>query len=93
MKKNKSFVIRNIASEIMLVPTDETARDFNGMINLSDTAAFIWNHIEETRSFGELIDLILQEYDIDRETAAQDASAFLMELLERDMVKPSGQSW
>ena len=42
MKKNKSFISRTIAGETILVPSEETAHDFNGMISLTDTAAFIW---------------------------------------------------
>jgi hypothetical protein len=40
-----------------------------------------------------LVELILEEYDIDKETAAQDASAFLMQLLQAGMIQPSGINW
>lgn len=93
MKKNKSFIVRDIMGETLLVPADETAQEFNGMIELSESAAFIWEHIEEANSFSELVALILQEYDIDRQTAAADASTFLMQLLQQGMIKPSGTDW
>lgn len=93
MKKIKSFISRTIAGETVLVPSEETAYDFNGMITLTDTAAFIWDHIEEAADFNQLVDMILCEYDIDRETAAADASCFLMQLLQNGMVRPSGVNW
>lgn len=93
MKKIKSFISRTIAGETVLVPSDETAHDFNGMISLTDTAAFIWEHIEEATDFNQLVDMILDEYEVDRETAAADASEFVMQLLQQGMIQPSGLNW
>ena len=93
MKKIKSYIVREIVGETILVPADETAQDFNGMINLSESGAFIWEHIEEAENFSQLVDMILEEYDVDRETAAGDASAFIMQLLQNGMIKPTGTDW
>lgn len=93
MKKIKSFISRTIVGETVLVPSEETAHDFNGMISLTDTAAFIWEHIEEAADFNQLVDMILDEYEIDRETAAADASNFIMQLLQHGMIQPSGLNW
>lgn len=93
MKKIKSFISRTIAGETVLVPADETAHDFNGMISLTDTAAYIWEHIEEAADFNQLVDMILDEYEVDRETAAVDASNFIMQLLQHGMIRPSGLNW
>ena len=89
MKKIKSFISRTIAGETVLVPSEETAHDFNGMISLTDTAAFIWEHIEEAPDFQSLVRLILNEYDVDEQTAATDAAAFLNQLLYMQMIVPN----
>ena len=93
MKRIKEYIKRNIAGEIVLVPAEQTAEDFNGMITLTESGDFIWEHLEEARDFNHLVELILEEYDIDKETAAQDASAFLMQLLQAGMIQPSGINW
>lgn len=93
MKRIKEYIKRNIAGEIVLVPVGQTAEDFNGMITLTESGDFIWEHLEEARDFNHLVELILEEYDIDKETAAQDASAFLMQLLQAGMIQPSGINW
>ena len=93
MKRIKDYIKRNIAGEIVLVPAGQTAEDFNGMITLTESGDFIWEHLEEARDFNHLVELILEEYDIDKETAAQDASAFLMQLLQAGMIQPSGINW
>ena len=93
MKRIKEYIKRNIAGEIVLVPAGQTAEDFNGMITLTESGDFIWEHLEEARDFNHLVELILEEYAIDKETAAQDASAFLMQLLQAGMIQPSGINW
>lgn len=93
MKRVKEYIQRNIADEIILVPAGQTAEDFNGMITVTESGAFIWDHIEEARDFNHLVELILEEYEVDRETAAQDASAFLMQMLQAGMIKPTGNNW
>ena len=93
MKRTKEFIKRNIAGEIVLVPSGETAQEFNGMVTLTGTGEFIWEHIEETKDFHHLIQLSLDEYDVDKDTASQDASAFIMQLLQAGMIRPTGPSW
>ena len=75
MKRTKEFIKRNIAGEIVLVPSGQTAREFNGMVTLTETGEFIWEHIEEAESFNHLVLLILEEYEVDKDTASQDAAS------------------
>ena len=93
MKRTKEFIKRNIAGEIVLVPSGQTAREFNGMVTLTGTGEFIWEHIEETESFSHLVQLILEEYEVDKDTASQDAAVFIMQLLQAGMVRPTGINW
>ncbi len=93
MKRIKEYIKRNIAGEIVLVPAGETAGEFNGMITLTESGEFIWDHIEETRDFNHLLELILAEYEVDRATAAQDASAFIMQMLQAGMIQPTNENW
>lgn len=93
MKHTKNFIKRNIAGEIILVPADETAGEYNGMITLTETGEFIWDQIEKAKDFHELVTMITSEYDIDHETAARDASVFIMQLLKAGMIRPTGPNW
>lgn len=93
MKRIKEYIKRNIAGEIVLVPAGQTAGEFNGMVTLTESGEFIWDHIEQTHDFNHLVELILQEYEVDRPTAAQDASAFIMQLLQAGMIKPETAQW
>ena len=93
MRKTKEFIKRDIAGEILLVPTGQTAQEFNGMITLQGIGEFIWDHLEEAQNIDELLDMIQGEYDVDRATASGDALAFIMQLLRSGMIKPHGKDW
>lgn len=72
MKIVKEFILREIAGECVLVPTGATSQEFNGMITISDTAKFIWENIEKVDSLEEMIQMVLDTYEIDEETARRD---------------------
>ena len=86
MKIIKEFILREIAGECILVPTGETTQEFNGLITLSDTARFIWENIERADSFEDLVKMMLEEYEIDEETAKRDAYNFIDQLLASGFV-------
>ena len=93
MKKTQTFIKRDINGESILIPTGDTAREFNGMITLQGTAGFIWDHIEEATSLEHLIDMITDEFDVDRKTAGSDAIFFIMQLLRAGMIRTTRKNW
>ena len=86
MKRNTNFILREIAGENILVATGEAAQIFNGMITLNEVASFIWNNIDECETVDKLIASILDEFDIDEETARRDVQNFTTELIKMGMV-------
>jgi len=88
MKILKQFILREIAGDYVLVPTGETAREFNGMVTLNPSAAFIWQHYEHTASLEELLALLLEEFDTDEATARADLITFTSELVQRGILAP-----
>ena len=95
MKIVKEFILRDIAGEYVLVPTGETTQEFNGFITITDTAKFIWENIEKVDSFKELVDLILEEYEVDEETAVRDTAGMVNDLLKNGFIKSTTEdkSW
>lgn len=86
MKIIKDFILRNIAGDCILVPTGAAAEDFNGMITLSGTGEFIWRNIEKADSLDELIQMILDKYDIDENTAKREVVEFITKLMNMGMI-------
>ena len=86
MKIVKEFIVRDIAGECVLVPTGATTQEFNGLITLTDTARFIWENLETVDSTKEMVDLILENYEVDEKTAVKDTVQFITQLLQAGFI-------
>lgn len=87
MKIVKEFILREIAGECILVPTGATTQEFNGLITLTDTAKFIWKNLEKAESEQEMIQMVLDEYEVEEEIAARDVRGFVSELVRVGFVE------
>ena len=87
MKINRDFTIQKVGSTYVAVPVGKTSKHFHNMIQLNETAAFIWKTMAERDSTEEeLVDAILGEYEIDRETAARDVHRVVTLLAENGIL-------
>ncbi len=75
-----NFMLREIAGTWVVVPIGQRVIDFNGLINLSETGAFIWSKLSAGETSEEILLRITEAYDIDIETAAKDMDEFLSQL-------------
>ena len=81
MKINPDFTIQKVGSLYVAVPVGETSKTFHGMLQLNQTAAFLWNLLA-ARDYNEdeLVEALLNEYEIDRATAAADVHRIVEQL-------------
>lgn len=77
MKVEKEFVLREIAGEYVIIPTGKTVLSFNGLITVNEIGAFLWNHLQEDVTVDALVEHVLDEYEVDEETAREDILEFL----------------
>ena len=80
MKTTKDFEMVNIADEHMIIPIGEKAETVKGMFVLSDAAAFLIENMREDKTKEELISLLVEHYDVDRDVAGEDIAQMLREL-------------
>jgi len=80
MRISKEFALREIAGNYIVVPFGEKAVNFNAMITLNETGAFLWKKIEEGKNQEELLDAMLEEYEVDSETAKAHIEKFCEKL-------------
>ena len=85
MKIKDGFVVRKIANQFMAVPIGARAKELHGMIGLNETAAFLWELLEEERTVEELASLLYNEYDISEDKALETVNRFGA-LLEKEGV-------
>ena len=62
MKRTKNYILRNLGEDFFLIPRGKMAEEVGGVLTLSETAAFIYNHIEETKDIEEMVLLMMMEF-------------------------------
>ena len=77
MKIKSGFIMREIAGDYIVVPTGKAAIDFNGLITVNETGMFLWNLLKDDTTEDELVNKMLEEFDIDRETASADVREYI----------------
>lgn len=87
MKIKEGFILRNVAGSNIVVPFGDRCLDFNGMITLNETGAFIWKQLESDTDEAAIVKAILAEYDVDEATAAQCVNDFVAKLKEADCIE------
>ena len=86
MKLKMDFILRDIVGETVLVPINESTSSFNGLITVNELGKFIWENIESSNDEDELLQRILDEYEVDREVAKADLDEFLGKLKAVDII-------
>ena len=82
MKIDKNFVLREIAGEYIIIPTGRTALEFNGLITVNEVGMDLWKMLQEDVTFDDLLNGILEEYDVDENAAREDIQEFLDRLVK-----------
>ncbi|MBE6603183.1 MAG: PqqD family protein [Ruminococcaceae bacterium] len=77
MKRSKDFIKRKIGTQYVIVAVGAATKKFNGMISVNSTGSFIWDQLEQSKTLDELVNAIVENYEIDAETATAHATQFI----------------
>ena len=87
MKLKDGYVLREVAGNYIVVAVGEAIKDFNGVINLNESAAFLWQQLLEDKTEEELVTALLGEYEVSEEIARADVSKFIEKLNGAKLLK------
>ena len=85
MKIKEGFLLRNVAGSNVVVPVGEATLDFNGMMSLNDTGAFLFQKLMKGIDKDQLIEALMAEYDVDKEVAEKDVEEFIVKVEREDL--------
>lgn len=86
MKIKDGFAKRKIADSNIVVPVGAATNSFNGMITLNDSGSFFWDCLTCDTSVDDIVKKVLEEYEIDAQTAKNDVEAFVKMLRENNLL-------
>ena len=87
MKIKDGFILREVAGSYLVVAVGNAVKEFGGIVNLNETGAFLWRLLEKSSTESEMVDALLNEYEVDRETVEKADKAFVEKLTEAKLVK------
>ncbi len=87
MKIKDNFMLREVAGYFVVVPVGEGALNFNGVINLNESGAFLWKTMEKEVSEADMVSALLGEYDVDEERAKADVAAFVARMKDAGLIE------
>ena len=83
MKIKKGFVLREMCGENIVAAEGLQNINFNKLISLNATAAFLWKNLEGKEfTEQEMAQLLVDEYGIDMELALKDSAALCQSWIE-----------
>lgn len=87
MKTLEGFRLRPLGREFIIVAENVAQVNFNKMVSLNQSAAYLWQSIEGKEfSVQDLADLLLEKYDIDAQTAYADSESIAAKWIEAGIV-------
>lgn len=88
MKAKENFLLRQVAGAWVVMPIGQEMLDFNGILNLNETGAFLWQKLQEGASIEELATALTGEYKVSLEEARTDAKEFCDLLIQKGCLLP-----
>lgn len=80
MKIKSGFIVKEIAGQYVVIALGAASKIFNGIIKLNDSGKFIWDKLAVGADKDEIVNALLEEYDVDRTVAEADVDKFIDEL-------------
>ena len=87
MKLKGKFILREIIGEVVAIPVGDALLAFNGMICINPVGAVIWQGLQAEKTRDEILEAIVEHFEVSREEAAGDLDDFLLRLKENNLLE------
>ena len=87
MKIKEGFIKRKIVGKWVVVPTEKLSKEYNGIIELNDTANEIWEGLEKGLSPTEIANAIVDDFDVTFEKALEDINTMIEKMAEKGILE------
>lgn len=82
MRIKSGFMLREVAGSYVVVAVGERSAEFNGMVSLNETGAFLWKASEKDAGKDNLIQSLMTQYEVSEEQASKDVDKFIEMITE-----------
>jgi len=85
VRLKEGFILRQVAGENVVLSISADV-NLNGMITLNNTGCTLWKRLEQEAALEDLTAALLEEYEVDEQTAQTAAAQFVEKLKELDLL-------
>ncbi len=86
MRLKEGLIFHQVGEEHMAVATGEAAKSFNGIIRNNDSAAYIFELLQNDISQEEIVSAMCERYDADQEVIAADVAEIIAKIKEAGLL-------
>jgi hypothetical protein len=89
MKIKSGYLVHEVAGNYVVIKIGQEAVNFNGLITISESAKELWDLLNRPNGaeLDELVNKLLEEYEIDEETAKKDTLEFIESLKANNILE------
>jgi len=87
MKIKDGFVLRNVVDEHIVMPTGDNIAKFEGAVVLNDVSAFVFEQLKRPVSKEDVLEAVLNEFEVDEATAKADLENLLVQFEEMGLIE------
>jgi hypothetical protein len=82
----KGFALQPFGNQWVAVSVAPTGLPQNVLVNLNRVSAFLWEQLQEEKTFQQLLDAVLETFEVEEARAKEDLEDFLQILRQNDLI-------
>ena len=87
MRFKEGYKVRSMAGENVVIMQGNAGSDMTRIISLNDTSLLLWNALQGKEfEVADVANILVEEYEIDADTAERDAKAWVEKIQECGLV-------
>lgn len=87
MRIKENFYLSEVGNCNVVIALGEEATNLDAMITLNESATFLWKVLENGASKEELVEKLMNEYEISSLTASEGVNKFIKKLEDINCIK------
>ena len=88
LSRKDDVVEREVVGEVFLVPISGHLADLQELFVLNETGRYLWERLDDSCSLDDLARDLVEEFEVDEETALRDVETFAKQLVEARLAQP-----
>lgn len=79
-------MLRDVVGDHVVIARGPAAIEFNGVLILNDSCAFLWKQLQDYVSVQEMAESLKAEYSIEMDRSVQDVEQCVSKMLEYELL-------